>query len=151
MNRKIKFRVWDTTHKVMITDNNVQEVVRKYNEGYLSDYEDYDSDYDCDEWYPYCKMYVPFDICLNEDKVLLQYTGLKDKNGVEIYEGDMVMYDYEWTKPTEIGIVTWNNKNASFQIKGHIPSSSMTHLNWMKVIGNIYESEELLDKKWQDN
>ena len=31
--------------------------------------------------------------------------------------------------------------NSSFQIKGHIPSSSMKHLNRMKVIGNIYESE----------
>lgn len=49
------------------------------------------------------------------------------------------MFDYEWTKPTETGVVTWNNENASFQIKGHIPSSSMKHLYQMKVIGNIYE------------
>lgn len=51
------------------------------------------------------------------------------------------MFDYEWTKPDEIGIIIWNKDTASFQIKGHIPSSSMKHLDRMKVIGNIYENE----------
>lgn len=79
---------------------------------------------------------------LEENKLkLLQFTGLYDKNNTPIYEGDIVMYDYEWTKPTETGVITWNKENASFQIKGHIPSSSMKHLNEMKVVGNIYDNE----------
>lgn len=71
-----------------------------------------------------------------------QYTGLEDKNGKKIFDGDKVMYDYEWTKPNEVGVITWNESNASFQIKGHIPSSSMKHLDRMKVIGNIFDEKE---------
>ncbi len=140
MNREIKFRIWDSVHNKII---------------YLKDMVsfEYDNGFDVYELYfeennLKCRGYDDFDddfggTIVNEtDLPIMEYTGLKDKNGVEVYEGDKVMFDYEWTKPDEIGVITWNKDTASFQIKGHIPSSSMKHLDRMKVIGNIYENED---------
>lgn len=130
MNREVKFRVYDKTNKIMITDENTAEKLsKKIDKG----------DYECDSWYPMSNIQVPFLIGLEDDKVLMQYTGLKDKNGVEIYEGDKVKYYSRFL--SEIGVVTYNQENASYQIKG-IPSSSMKHHDRLVVIGNIYEENK---------
>lgn len=128
MNREIKFRIWDNADKKYLSLQDYQELgaIEVENDGALT-------------LSPRFRFLTSMMI-MPERFVPQQYTGLKDKNGVEVYEGDKVMFDYEWTKPNEIGVVTWNNDNASFQIKGHIPSSSMKHLDRMKVIGNIYEN-----------
>lgn len=129
MNREIKFRIWDNANKKYLSLQDYQDLgaIEVENDGTLT-------------LSPRFRFLTSMMI-MPERFIPQQYVGLKDKNGVEVYEGDKVMFDYEWTEPNEIGVITWNKDTASFQIKGHISSSSMKHLDRMKVIGNVYENE----------
>lgn len=130
MNREIKFRIWDNADKKYLSLRDYQGLgaIEVENDGTLTLSPRY--------------RFLTSMMIMPERFIPQQYTGLKDKNGVEVYEGDKVMFDYEWTKPDEIGVITWNKDTASFQIKGHIPSSSMKHLDRMKVIGNVWDKND---------
>lgn len=69
-------------------------------------------------------------------ETICQYTGLVDKNGVKIFENDIVKARYEENN----GYIKWNSNNASFQIKG-IPSHTLKRADELEVIGNIFDEE----------
>ncbi len=81
--------------------------------------------------------------CIDSDDFeVVQYTGLKDKNGVEIFESDKLTWD-GWTR-----IVFWSEEKAAFCLTNNIDDYVFLLSEIMdsrpEIIGNIYENPELL-------
>lgn len=84
--------------------------------------------------------------------ILMQYTGLKDKNGVEVYEGDIVR-DCGWEASSPSQVVAWNEINGAYGLKLRPEYECRSFApNWptLEVIGNIYENLDLTDKEEKD-
>lgn len=115
--RTIKFRVWDKD-KGMSRSFNFNEIGEDNGRQYIDGYG---------------RIY--------EDMIYMQFTGLLDKNGKEIYEGDIVQYggmkaQVHWDK------YMWNvvdYYNSSFDSPGDAFSEGV-----FEIIGNIYENPNLL-------
>jgi len=121
MSREIKFRAWVPATKTMVDLKKVTPLAM--NKGLVEIGQD--------------GLFLPFD----DRYILMQYTGLTDRNGVEIYEGDVV--DHEYTD----GIWAVFYWEGCFTLK---PYRDMALVNFncpasMEVIGNIYEHGHLLN------
>jgi uncharacterized phage protein (TIGR01671 family) len=124
--RDIKFRLWDGEDML-----DHEELERK----------------DSDEW---CVYNYITDIKEDECLRVMQYTGLKDKSGKEIYEGDIIEGGYMNLLTQEFNskkfIVEYKEGCFGGKLIGHSPYGD-TWLKFIKgeVIGNIYENPELLE------
>ena len=136
--REIKFRAWDKKRKAMLPVTMISEIWVSVSPPDNDDEgnKDYDLGY---------RLYK--DGSGAEEAAVMQYTGLKDKNGVEIYEGDIL--SDKWKAQAYF-------KNGSYWVKSHVWQNNDTYLHAfiksreqakipVEVIGNIYENPELLE------
>lgn len=141
--REIKFRAWDKINKNLFIVSVIQGLDKddssefKYVSG---------SNYNVADW---------------KDIELMQFTGLKDKNGVEIYDGDIVKDTYyhdngwkDW-KVESKGIIKYNwgafcvvdtpaSDKLSDILYRRMHPSDPDAIGSIEVLGNIYENPELL-------
>jgi len=81
---------------------------------------------------------------LGHNYTIMQYTGMKDKNRKEIYEGDIV--EYKGREGIKSYIVKYEYCGFSFVEVGHENCSAAFPTDKSKIVGNIYENPELIKK-----
>lgn len=126
MSREIKFRVWDKNRKVWGSP-----LLAMTSGNIHFDWRDR--------------------TIINDDIEVMQYTGLKDKNGKEIYEGDILKSTPGFAtffiddKREHITTVEFIGSGFKENYEGVLNNLDQHDLRYVEVIGNIYENPELMN------
>ncbi len=129
--RELKFRAWDLQTKKMHTVENINFCRRK----------------------TVTVQYNPIKKIPLDSACLMQYIGAKDKNGVEIYDGDIIHFPYDWFGDSgKDFIVRWNESCCAFVRESISGSRMWGHasreiLSMCEVVGNVYENPELVSNE----
>ena len=130
-----KFRAWHINKQIMC------EVIRiDFEQGIIT----LDLETDDDEYY-----WMETDWNFS-DVEIMQYTGCRDKNGIEIYEGDVIKdkYDKIWLVQYYVGAFVITNKipdsDGQTSTYSHFSNLSNHHF-YFEVIGNMWNNPELLE------
>ena len=85
----------------------------------------------------------------NDDVELLQFTGLTDVSGKDIYEGDIIKSSYKYAQP-KVSQIIIENGNSYILGEDLATGNEMLvsdHISEIKVIGNVHANPELLEEK----
>ncbi len=135
--REIKFRAWDKRDEEMYTPTNI--MLSNSKKVWIADKKVFnDMRHLVEEESKFRN--------IGDSAVLMQFTGLKDKRGEEIYEGD-ILAEKEGKKYRTVGLVIWSEKEVCYilRLKDSWDVLDKVNEEYCEVIGNVYKNSELLE------